>query len=175
MLPPHASVPQHDSNVRTQIVLNSGTPRRRGKVASSPSMSNPSSVPASRPPSLAAPHLRVWIQLRPATRNASLHLSQAIQPYQLTLGRFPALRKRDLSCPACWATLAKAVSSGPRGKKAGSSPTRLRHLLCCYHKLGPFPSSRLDTWFFWTGKSWLLVCSIDEMAFRSGRSLRFVD
>lgn len=40
---------------KTQIVLNSGTPRRQGKPTPRPC------VLQQQPPSLAAPHLRVWI------------------------------------------------------------------------------------------------------------------
>lgn len=168
MLSPHASVPQHDSNVRTQIVLNSGTPRRRqGEPRLQPLVRARKQASKSRGSAFArvdpatASHPQLIITLKPG------------DPALPANARTISEEARSLL-----ALLALLAGKGGVVRTARQESWKLAHAvtpLADTSKLGPFPSSRSVTWFFWTGKSWLLVYPIDEMAFRSGRSLRLLD
>ena len=140
---------------KTQNVLDSGTPRRQGKL--SIHIQPLVRAASSTPPSLAAPHLRVWITTASHPQRI-ITLSPAIQPYKLD-ARTVSLRRGEISPGKLLALLAKAVSSGPRGKQ----PPTIRGTPLAVPQAWPFS---VFTRFLalWTGKSWLLVSFIDEMA-----------
>jgi hypothetical protein len=144
---PFPSPHQRNPNVRTQI---SGTRKRQARkvpqdlqpLVPCPCCGEAARARAALLPSLAAPHLRVWITTAShpqciISQRSSLTTTERSDDF------LTSLRARDLS----W-RWQKAVSSGPRGgKKAGllARPRgRSSYATCCDHKLGPDPSSRLN-------------------------------